>query len=406
MIKVGIDIGNSKISCIVCDIKNFQNPKVLSFVSLPTSNINKGNINNFELIKQEVKEIIELAAKESQTEIKSINLNVPLSGSNSFFFKSQIDIENELINELHLNKAINKSEFFNETINKYTLINLITYYEIDKKIITGSPIGNYAKTLDLNFYKILVDQNMISTYENLFNQLNIHISHFIPSPLSSALATLNDDDKELGGILIDLGHSSTSISVYEKRKLIFCDSINIGSKNITNDIARGISTTKESAERLKTLYGSVLSSQSDEYEIIEVPLITSEENQYKKINRSTINSIIKPRVEETLELVWQKLKEFEINKKRIKNVILTGGGSQLEGIADYAQIIFDSNVRLGKPKAIIGLNKKHTGPQFSQTIGSIFYQKREFEIDFLKKSLNSNKKTLLGRFSAWLDRYI
>ena len=406
MIKVGIDIGNSKISCIVCDIKNFQNPKVLSFVSLPTSNINKGNINNFELIKQEVKEIIELAAKESQTEIKSINLNVPLSGSNSFFFKSQIDIENELINELHLNKAINKSEFFNETINKYTLINLITYYEIDKKIITGSPIGNYAKTLDLNFYKILVDQNMISTYENLFNQLNIHISHFIPSPLSSALATLNDDDKELGGILIDLGHSSTSISVYEKRKLIFCDSINIGSKNITNDIARGISTTKESAERLKTLYGSVLSSQSDEYEIIEVPLITSEENQYKKINRSTINSIIKPRVEETLELVWQKLKEFEINKKRIKNVILTGGGSQLEGIADYAQIIFDSNVRLGKPKAIIGLNKKHTGPQFSQTIGSIFYQKSEFEIDFLKKSLNSNKKTLLGRFSAWLDRYI
>ena len=406
MIKVGIDIGNSKISCIVCDIKNFKNPKVLSFVSLPTSNINKGNINNFELIKQEVKEIIELAAKESQTEIKSINLNVPLSGSNSFFFKSQIDIENELINELHLKKAINKSEFFNETINKYTLINLITYYEIDKKIITGSPIGNYAKTLDLNFYKILVDQNMIHTYENLFNQLNIHISHFIPSPLSSALATLNDDDKELGGILIDLGDSSTSISVYENRKLIFCDSINIGSKNITNDIARGISTTKESAERLKTLYGSVLSSQSDEYEIIEVPLITSEENQYKKINRSTINSIIKPRVEETLELVWQKLKQFEINKKRIKNVVLTGGGSQLEGIADYAQIIFDSNVRLGKPTGIVGLNKKYTGPQFSQTIGSIFYQNSEFEIDFLKKSLNSNKKTLLGRFSAWLDRYI
>ena len=79
--------------------------------------------------------------------------------------------------------------------------------------------------------------------------------------------------KILEAICIDLGESSTSLAIFENNKLIFCDSINIGSKNITNDIVRGISTTKESAERLKTLYGSVLSSPSDEYEIIEIPII-------------------------------------------------------------------------------------------------------------------------------------
>ena len=99
--------------------------------------------------------------------------------------------------------------------------------------------------------------------------------------------------------------------------------MSIGSKNITNDIARGISTTKESAERLKTLYGSVLSSPSDEYEIIEVPIISSEDNQFKQINRSIINAIIKPRVEETLELIWHKLKDYNLHKKQIKNLILT-----------------------------------------------------------------------------------
>ena len=406
MIKVGLDIGNSKISCIVCDIKENQKPKVLSFVSLPTFNINKNTFINFELIKREVKEIIDLAAKQSETEIKSINLNVPVFESNSVFYNSKIEVQNELINELHIKKAINKSEYFNEINNQQILMNYIINYEVDDKIILGNPIGNFSKKLNLNFYKLFIDKNIINTYKNLFHELKIHIAHFIPTPLSSALATLNNDDQELGSICIDLGESSTSIAVFENKKLIFCDSINIGSKNITNDIARGISTTKESAERLKTLYGSVLSSPSDEYEIIEVPILTSDENKFKQINRSTINSIIKPRVEETLELIWQKLKQYGLNKKRIKNLILTGGGSQLEGIKDYAQVIFDSNVRLEKPLGIIELNKSFSGPQFSQTIGTILFQEKEFEIKFLKKSQKMTKNTVFSRFSSWLDQYI
>ena len=239
--------------------------------------------------------------------------------------------------------------------------------------------------MKVNFYRLSVDHNVINSYKNLFHELKIHIAHFVPTPLSSALATLNNDDQDLGSICIDLGESSTSLSVFENKKLFFTDSINIGSKNITNDIARGLSTTLESAERLKTLYGSVLSSPSDEYEIIEVPQVSSEENEFKQINRSTINSIIKPRVEETLELLWQKLKQNGINKKRIKNLILTGGGSQLEGISDYAQMIFDSNVRLGKPLRIQGLPKAFSGPQFSQTIGSVFYRESQYELNFIKK---------------------
>ena len=251
-----------------------------------------------------------------------------------------------------------------------------------------------------------MDSNLINTYKNLFKELNIHIANLVPTPLSSSLAVLYPDDQDLGSIIIDLGESSTSLAIFENKKLFFCDSINIGSKHITNDIARGISTTKESAERLKTLYGSVLSSPSDEYEIIEVPLISSEENKFKKINRSTINSIIKPRVEETLELIWQKLKQYNLNKKRIKNLVLTGGGSQLEGITDYAQIIFDSNARLGNPYGIIGLPKEFSGPQFSQTIGTVLYNESSYEINFLKKRVNNSKNTVFGRFSSWLDQYI
>ncbi len=406
MIKVGIDLGNSKISCIVCNFKSSGDPEILSFVSLPTLNMIKNKINNFEALKNEIKEIIAISQKDSQTEIKSINLNVPLVDSLSTFYDSKIDINDELVNELHIKKAINESVFFNEVPSMYTLKNFITNYEIDKKIIFGNPIGNFASELKLNFYKLTVNQNIINTYKNLFNKLKIHIDNLVPTPLSSSLAVLNEDDKDLGSICIDLGESSTSLAVFENNKLIFCDSVNIGSKNITNDIARGISTTKESAERLKTLYGSVLTSPSDEYEIIEVPIASSEKNQFKQINRGTINAIIKPRVEETLELVWQKLKQYQLNKKKIKNLILTGGGSQLEGISDYAQIIFDSNARLGKPSSILGLNKIFSGPQFSQTVGLVFYKKEQYEVNFLKKDQNISKNSVFTHFSAWLDKYI
>ena len=406
MIKVGIDIGNSKISCVVCELKDDINPRILSFVSVPTSNVNKSLFKNYESLKKDVITIIEKAAKESQTDIKSVFLNLPLISPSSDFYSSEIFLNNEKVDELHLKKALNKSIFFEEVENKEIIMNYITSYQLDGNIITTSPKGNYANRLLLNFYKLSNDKNIVKTYLNLFKEINIHIVKLIPTPISSALATLNKDDIELGSICIDLGHSNTSIALFENNKLIFCDSINIGSKNITNDIARGISTTLESAERLKTLYGSVISFPSDEFEIIEVPLVSSEINQFKQINRSSLNSIIKPRVEETLEIMWQKLKQYNFHKKKIKNLILTGGGSQLEGITDYAQIIFDSNVRLGKPFNIIGLDRRFNGPEFSQTIGSVLFKEEEYDLDFLKKSQKKGKKSLKNEFFDWLDKYI
>ena len=192
MIKVGIDLGNSKISCVVCDININQKPRVLSFVSLPTSNINRNTFTNFQSIKNEVKEIIDLAAKESQTEIKSINLNVPLYGSDSLFYNSQIDIENELISELHIKKAINQSEFFNEPINKYVLMNFILNYEIDNELSTGSPIGNFAKK-----YVNSLSENELCELESLLNTDDEILYKWYLNQDTNALIPVNNITKRL-----------------------------------------------------------------------------------------------------------------------------------------------------------------------------------------------------------------
>ena len=138
---------------------------------------------------------------------------------------------------------------------------------------------------------------------NFIKSKNISIESYVPSPLSSGLATLSNDEKKIGTICIDFGHSNTSVSIFENNKFIYGDSFLVGSNNITNDLARGVSTTLESAERLKTLYSSLISSPSDEFEIMEIPIISGESGKFNQINKLKINSIIKTRVEETLEIV-------------------------------------------------------------------------------------------------------
>ena len=273
-------------------------------------------------------------------------------------------------------------------------------------MIHNYPVGNYANKLKLLFYKILIPYKSIQSYKNAIESQNIAIDSYVPSPLSSGLATLSNDEKNIGTICIDLGHSNTSISIFENNKFIYGDSFLVGSNNITNDLARGVSTTLESAERLKTLYSSLISSPSDEFEIIEIPIISGESGKFNQINKLKINSIVKPRVEETLEIVWQKIKQNNFHKKQIKNVVLTGGGAQLEGITQYAELIFSSNVRIGFPKNVILSEQNIQNPGYADAIGCSFFDYREFSDEIIKKQGKKQKKQGFKGFLSWLDQYI
>ncbi len=406
MIKAGLDIGNSKISCVVADYKNKESINILSLSSIPTTSIKKNIILNYENLFDQIKILINETEKQSQTKLNSINLNFSLLNSSSYYYNSEITINNEKISELHLKKIINQSEYFDNSKEKFELYNNIVSYKIDNNEYYQAPLGNYSDNVKINFYKILTQKKYIENLSTIINKLRINIENYIPSPLSSALSTLTDDEKELGTISIDLGHSISSISIFENNKFIFGDSISVGSNNVTLDIARGVSTSISSAERLKTLYGSLLSSPSDEHEIIEIPIISGEKNSFKQITRSNLNSIIKPRIEETLEMLWQKIKDNNFTNKKLNNVVITGGGSQLDNIEKYVSTIFASGTRIANPLNELNIQKEFNRPNFCDVLGSILYDPHLFKIDFLKKHSNSKKKQGISGFFTWLDQYI
>ncbi len=406
MIKVGLNIGNSKISCAVSEIVKDKNIKLLSYQSIQSNILKKNIITDFEQLSHDIKSLISESEKTSQTKINSVNLNIPINDSLSRFYNSEIDNLKNQISELDIKKAINNSEYFNIDEEYYQIFNNINGYVLDDNLFFNSPVGNYANRLKILFYKILIPYNNLQRYKSIVESQGITIESYVPLPLSSALSTLSDDEKKIGTICIDLGHSNTSVSIFENDKFIFGDSFLVGSNNITNDLARGVSTTIESAERLKTLYSSLISSPSDEYEIIEIPIISGEDGKFIQINKLKINSIVKPRVEETLEIVWQKIKQNNLHKKQIRNVVITGGGSQLEGISQYAEFIFSSNVRIGYPKDDIVYEQNLKNPGFSDTLGCSFFDYKDFSYEIIEKHGKKQKKHGFKGFFSWLDQYI
>ena len=169
---------------------------------------------------------------------------------------------------------------------------------------------------------------------------------------------------------------------------------------MTLDIARGVSTTITNAERLKTLYGSLISSPSDDHEIIEIPVISGDKNSFKQITRSDLNSIIKPRIEETLEMLWQKIKDNNFSNKKLSNVVITGGGSQLDNIEKYVETIFASSVRVANPSNDLNLEKDFMKPNYCDIIGTVLYDANLYKINFLENKRNISKNVEFLAFLA------
>jgi cell division protein FtsA len=187
--------------------------------------------------------------------------------------------------------------------------------------------------------------------------------------MASALSTLVEDERMLGATVLDMGGGTTGMAVYAGGHLQHTTQLPLGGQHVTNDIARVLSTPVAHAERLKTLHGSAIPRPDDEREMLPVPLVGEAEHQIAKVPRSMVVNIIRPRLEETFELVKARLEEEGLGRASGHRVVLTGGASQLTGTLEMAQRVLGRTARLGHPVALRGLPDTAAGPAFATAIG-------------------------------------
>jgi cell division protein FtsA len=187
--------------------------------------------------------------------------------------------------------------------------------------------------------------------------------------MAAGLSTLVADERELGVTVIDMGGGTTGMAVFAENQLLHTAQLPLGGVHVTNDLARLLSTPVAHAERLKTLYGNAIVCADDEREMLAVPLVGEEEHQIAKVPRSMVVNIIRPRLEETFEMVKERIEGSGLSRAAGTRVVLTGGASLLSGAGEMAARILGRQVRIGRPHGLRGLPDSASGPAFATAAG-------------------------------------
>jgi cell division protein FtsA len=199
---------------------------------------------------------------------------------------------------------------------------------------------------------------------------HLGVEAIVASPVAAGKACLSDEERELGVALVELGAGVTNVSVFAGGMLVGLKSLAMGGIDITDDIASAFGTRRVEAERMKCFYGSAMTSPRDNHDMIELsPIAGSEEGtEAARITRAQLIAVIRQRLEHLTGEIAQALKDLGFAGPFGRQVVLTGGGSELKGIADYAQGVLGRAVRIGRP-SLRGLPEAHSGPAFATLVG-------------------------------------
>jgi cell division protein FtsA len=196
----------------------------------------------------------------------------------------------------------------------------------------------------------------------------------VATPYASGLAALVDDEAEMGCATIDLGGGTTTISLFSEGKLVHVDAIALGGHHITMDLARGLSTSFEDAERLKVVHGSAIPAAADDRDVLTIPPMSRDDSDVPaQVPRALVVRIVRARVEETLEMIRDRLQRAGHGPAIGKRIVLTGGASQLTGLGEMSRQMLARNIRIGRPMGVAGLPAAAKGPAFSTAVGLMIY---------------------------------
>jgi cell division protein FtsA len=243
-------------------------------------------------------------------------------------------------------------------------------YHIDDAVGVKQPLGMFGEILAADLNVVTVEPGALRNLDLAIGRCHLDVVGHVLAPYAGARSVLVEDEMALGVTYIEMGGATTGIAAFHDGNLVFADVIAVGGQHVTNDIARGLSTSIAQAERLKTLHGSALPSAGDERDYVIVPLLGEKDfDNAQKVPQSMLTGIIRPRIEETFEMVRDRLEASTVRKRAGSRIVIAGGASQLSGISEAASRILSGMVRTGTPRALHAMPDEGLQATFSVACG-------------------------------------
>jgi cell division protein FtsA len=274
-------------------------------------------------------------------------------------------------------------------------------YIVDNQGGIKNPIGISGVRLEAEVHIVT---GAVTSAQNIVRSVNksgLNVSAMVLEPLASSYAVLDENEKELGVALIDMGGGTTDIAIFSEGAIRNTSVIGLGGQNVTNDIALGLRTPVEQAEEIKRKFGRTIPMERHNQEVFMVPGLGG--RQPREVTRELLTNIIQPRMEEMFSLAAKEIKRSEFGDRLGAGIVLTGGGAMLEGSTELAEHVFGMPVKLGVPQGFGGISESASSPIFATGVGLVYYGAESGFDD--EKRIGPEEDGLFTKIRGWMRNF-
>ncbi len=335
----------------------------------------RGAVVDMEATERSIRLAVDAAERMAGVTVASVVVNLGAGRIASQNYAASVDVIGDAVQESDIRRGLEAGRGHSVQRDRVALHALPIAFSLDGTGGIRDPLGMSGQELGVDMHVVSAQAAAARNLVLCVERCHLSVEAVVASPYAAGLGALVGDEAELGCAVIDMGGGTTTYGIFAHGRFIYSDGVAIGGHHVTMDLARGLSTSLDAAERIKTLYGSAIGAGSFHGEGITVPLIGEGEGASGShtVSRAQVTEIIRPRVEEVLELLRDRLKATPFASLSGGRAVMTGGASQLPGTIELAERILGLKVRIGRPVGVKNLPDAAKGPAFAVTAGLLAY---------------------------------
>jgi cell division protein FtsA len=380
-----LDVGSSKIACLVL---RFDGPdrfrgedgmgslagqtsfRVIGAATTRSRGVRFGEVDAMQETERAIRTAVQAAQKMANVRVDHVIACFGGARPRSYGLAGQVEVAAGMVTEDDIARALAACEVPDLGHDREVLHAQPVNFALDHRTGLGDPRGQIGNRLSVDMHLLSVDEAPVQNLLYCIQRCDLELAGLASSAYVSGISSLVEDEQELGAACIDLGGGTTGVSVFIKKHMIYADAVRLGGDHVTSDISKGLQVPLAQAERIKTFHGGVVATGMDDREMIDMEGETGDwERDRRRVSRSELIGIMRPRVEEILEEVRARLDAAGFEHLPSRQIVLTGGGSQIPGLDGLATRILGQQVRLGRPLRVQGLPQAATGPAFASAVG-------------------------------------
>ncbi|GEC54022.1 cell division protein FtsA [Bradyrhizobium japonicum] len=378
-----LDVGSSKIACMIARLRpsppnealrgRTHAVELIGYSQIQSRGVKAGSVVDLAECEKAVRHAVALAERMAKVRVESVLLSVSGGRQHGQLVEAAADIRGGSVTSDDISRVTSAGMRHAAGAGRTVLHALPVGYALDGVKGIRDPRGMVARQFGVDMNVVTSDATVAKNLMLVVERCHLNVEAMASSPYVAGLSVLTDDEADLGAAVVEMGAGSTTIATYSGGRLVHASGFALGGQHITMDLARGIGACIADAERIKTLYGTVLTGGSDSRELMSVPTAGDDRDTPQIVSRATIANIVRHRAEEIFEMVRDRLADSPFAAEPRARVVLSGGASQLTGTVELATRILNRQVRIGRPLGFGRLPNEAKGASFSVPTGLLVY---------------------------------